>query len=210
MTMGLAFVMMDAPTVAMRRERANARCHVPMAAMRPAKYVAWIPAKVDATRAGGVSARRDVPMAAMSAAKPAVITNAKMAAISMGLVYALATANTVATTMALARPTPLDARMATIKIAAIACVLTTAQMAVTKKVKHAIARYHAQTAVTRPGRIVSVSQAVPNYPHATPKQADAHALKHVPMDAKMMAHATKHVKPYSAKAKMNNVKTAHV
>ena len=133
-----------------------------------------------------------------------------MAATSMGHVPAQAAANMNATTTAHASPTPLDARMASIKIAAIACVRIPAPMGVTPKVKHAIVRMPVQAAVTLPAPIASVKQVAPTDLHATAKQADAHALIPAPMDAKKMAHATKHAKPYNAKAKMNNAKTARV
>lgn len=106
-----------------------------------------------------------------------------------------------------ANPIQSAARMASIKIAAIVCALTAAQTAVMKKVKRAIAQIHAQTAATQPAQNVSVNQVVPMALHATPKQDDAPASTHVPMDAKMMARATKHAKQYIARAKMNNVRT---
>ena len=133
-----------------------------------------------------------------------------MVATSMARVHAQAAANMDATTTAHASPTPLDARMASIKIAAIACVQIPAPMGVIQKAKHAIARMHVRAAVTRPARNVAVRQAVPTDLHATVKQAGALALPLAPMDAKKMAHATKHAKPYNAKAKMNNAKTARV
>ena len=133
-----------------------------------------------------------------------------MAATSMGHVPAQAAANMDATTTAHASPTPLGAHMASIKIAAIACARIPATMGVIQKAKHAIARMHVRAAVTRPARNVAVRLVVPTDLHATIKQADALALRLVPMGAKTMAHATKHAKPYNAQAKMNNVKTAHV
>ena len=133
-----------------------------------------------------------------------------MAATSMGHVPAQAAANMDATTTAHASPTPLDARMASIKIAAIAYVRIPAPMGVIQKAKYAIARMHVRATVTRPARNVAVRQVAPMDHHAIIKQADAHALLLAPMGAKTMAHATKHAKPYNAKVKMNNVKTARV
>ena len=133
-----------------------------------------------------------------------------MAATSMGHVPAQAAANMDATTTAHASPTPLDARMASIKIAVIACAQIPAPMGVIQKAKHAIAQIPVRAAVTRPARNVAVRQVAPMDHHAIIKQAGALALPLAPMDAKTMAHATKHAKPYNAKAKMNNVKTVHV
>ena len=194
---------------------ANALHPAQMAAMRQAKRAVQTPAKVDAIQAAGVCAPRmrtesPVPMAAMQRGALAVISNAKMAATSMDHVPAQAAANMDATTTAHASPTPLDARMASIKIAAIAYARIPAPMGVIQKAKHAIARMHVRAAVTRPAPIASVRLVVPTDLHATIKQADALALPLAPMDAKKMAHATKHAKPYNAKAKMNNVKTARV
>ena len=128
----------------------------------------------------------------------------------MDHVPAQAAANMDATTTAHANPTQLGAQMASIQITAIAYARTTAKTVVTRKGKHAIARMHVRAAVTRPVPIASVRQVVPTDHHATAKQAGASALIPAPMDAKTMAHATKHAKPYNAKAKMNNVKTVHV
>ena len=128
----------------------------------------------------------------------------------MDHVPAQAAANMDATTTAHASPTPLGAHMASIKIAAIACARIPAPMGVIQKVKHAIARMPVQAAVTRPARNVAVRLVVPMDHHAIIEQADARALLLAPMDAKRMAHATMHAKPYNAQAKMNNVKTARV
>ena len=133
-----------------------------------------------------------------------------MVATSMARVHAQAAANMDATTTAHASPTPLDARMASIKIAVIACAQIPAPMGVIQKAKHAIAQIPVRAAVTRPARNVAVRLVVPMDHHAIIKQADAHALLLAPMDAKTTAHATMHAKPYNAQAKMNNVKTAHV
>ena len=195
--------------------RANAQHLAQMAAMRQAKRAAQTTAKAGAIQAAGVCAPRrptesPVPMAAMQRDVLAVISNAKMVATSMEPVHAQAAANMDATTTAHASPTPLDARMASIKIAAIACARIPAPMGVIQKAKYAIARMPVRAAVTRPARNVAVRQVAPMDHHATTKLGDAHVLAHVQMDAKKMAHATKHAKPYNAKAKMNNVKTAHV
>ena len=194
---------------------ANALHPAQMAAMQLAKHAVQTPAKVDAMKAAGVYApwrqtESPVPMAAMQQDALAVISNAKMAATSMEPVPAQAAANMDATTTAHASPTPLGAQMAPIQITVIACARINAPMGVIQKVKHAIVRMHVRAAVTRPARNASVRLVVPTDLHATVKQADALALLLVPMDAKTMAHATKHAKPYNAKAKMNNVKTARV
>lgn len=133
-----------------------------------------------------------------------------MAATSMDHVHAQAAANMDATTTAHANPTRLGAQMASIQITVIACARTTAKTVVTRKGKHAIARMPVRAAVTRLGPIASVRQVAQPEHHATAKQAGAPALIPAPMDAKKMAHATKHAKPYNAQAKMNNVKTVHV
>ena len=133
-----------------------------------------------------------------------------MAATSMARAPARAAANMDATTTAHASPTRLGANTAPIQITAIACVRIPAPMVATTKVNHAAARSPAQTAVMRPALNVSVKRVVPKDLHATIKQADAPASAHAPMDAKTMAHAMMHAKPYNALARMNNAKTAIV